>query len=199
MPSKAPNEKDLATFIEVRKDLHSLAKEGIIDIFYVDESGFSLTPNIAYGWMPIGVQWGIRSIKKKVMNVLGFLNPYNDALKVYPLPEKMYMDSVLFIKYVDDFVKGIKKETVLFLDRASWHTSALTVSKFAEWETQGLFIVFLPAYCPHYNLIETLWRKVKYEWLNMNDYRSVSKLKNKLKEIFKEYGNLFNIHFSMNF
>ena len=143
--------------------MHNLAKEGIIDMFYVDESGFSLTPNVSYAWTPIGTQWGIKSVKKRVMNVLGFLNPYNDALEVYLLPDKTYMDSVLFIKYVDDFVSRIKKETVLFLDRASWHTSTLTRSKFEEWEEQGLFIIFLPAYCPHYNLIETLWRKVKYE------------------------------------
>ena len=67
----------------MRKALHLLAKEGIIDIFYVDESGFSLTPNISYAWIPIGIQWGIKSIQKKVMNVLGFLNPYNDDFEGY--------------------------------------------------------------------------------------------------------------------
>lgn len=133
------------------------------------------------------------------MNGLGFLDPYNDKLSVYPLPKNVYMDSNLFIKYVDDFVTTIKKETVLILDRAPWHTSELTLSQISRWEEEGLHIVFLPAYCPHYNLIETLWRKVKYEWLSMEDYRSVSVLKKKLLQIFQEFGNLYNIKFSMNF
>lgn len=189
----------MKVFIDTRKDLHLLAKEGFIDLFYVDESGFSLTPNISYAWMPIGVQWVVKSIKKKVMNVLGFLNPYNNHLKVYSLPEKTYMDSTLFIKFIDDFVTDINKETVLILDRAPWHTSELTLSKIPEWEEQGLHLIFLPAYCPHYNLIETLWRKMKYEWIKIKDYRSVSSLKKKLKQIFKEYGDSYNIEFSMNF
>lgn len=165
----------------------------------MDESGFSLTPNLSYAWSPIGIQWGIKSIKKKVLNVLGFLNPQNDHLKIYPLQENLYMNSEIFIRLVDDFAAQIDKETVLVLDRAPWHTSELTLSKFMEWEEKGLHILFLPAYAPHYNLIETFWRKIKYEWLSINDYRSKTALKNKLKSIFQEYGNLYNIKFSMNF
>ncbi len=107
------------------------------------------------------------------------------------------MNSKIFIEKINDFISQIKKETVLVLDRAPWHTSEATLSMISEWESKGLFIIFLPAYCPHYNLIETLWRKMKYEWLNIKDYRSKNTLNKKLKEIFQEYGNLYNIEFSM--
>ena len=30
-----------------------------------------------------------------------------------------------------------------------------------------LFVCFLPTYSPELNMIEILWRKVKYEWLNL--------------------------------
>ena len=50
------------------------------------------------------------------------------------------MDSALFIKYINDFVTGINKETVLVLDRTPWHTSELTSSKILDWEDQGLHI-----------------------------------------------------------
>ena len=163
----------------------------------MDESVFSLTPNLSYAWQPIGVQWGIKSIKKRVQNVLGFLNPINNHLKTYNLAKNEYMNSDIFIAKMNDFASQIKKETVLVLDRASWHTSQKTLSMISEWEDKGLFIVFLPAYSPHYNLIETLWRKIKYEWLKIKDYRSENTLKKKLKEIFQEYGNLYNIDFSM--
>ncbi len=109
------------------------------------------------------------------------------------------MNSEIFIKFVDDFAANICKETVLVLDRAPWHTSQLTLAQIPRWSDQGLHLVFLPAYAPHYNLIETLWRKVKYEWLKIKDYRSKTALKKKLKTIFQEYGNQYNIKFSMNF
>ena len=95
------------------------------------------------------------------------------------------MNSEIFIAKINDFVAQIEKETVLVLDRAPWHTSAQTLSMISEWEAKGLFIIFLPAYAPHYNLIETLWRKVKYEWLHISDYRTKNTLKKKLIEIFK--------------
>ena len=133
-----------------------------------------------------------------MQNVLGFMNPINDHLKVYNLPQNAYMNSALFIKFMDDFVDGIIRETVVVIDRAPWHTSEETLSKIEEWESKGLFIVFLPAYAPHYNLIETLWRKIKHEWLAIKDYRSKTALKKKLKEIFTEFGNLYKINFSMN-
>lgn len=113
------------------------------------------------------------------------------------------MDSELFIQYMNDFATKITKETAVIVDRASWHTSALTLSMIETWSQQGLFIIFLPAYCPlpiaiGINLIETLWRKIKYEWFKMNDYRSENTLRKKLKTIFQQYGKEYNIKFSMN-
>jgi hypothetical protein len=43
------------------------------------------------------------------MNILGFLNPYNDALEIYLLLEKTSIDSVLFIKYADELNSILKK------------------------------------------------------------------------------------------
>ena len=83
-------------------------------------------------------------------------------------------------------------------DNASWHKSALTKSMFTQWQKKGLFIHFLPPRCPHLNLIETLWRKIKYEWLKTADFYSEKTMLKKLKRIFKNYGNDFCINFSMN-
>ena len=179
------------------KEILVFVNQGLVDMYFADESGFSLTPSISYAWQPIGVQWGIKSAKKKVLNALGFLNPINNALRVYSLPEKTYMNSALFIKYMDDFSTTLKRETVVVLDRAPWHTSEATLSRIEEWEEKGLFLIFLPAYAPHYNLIETLWRKIKHEWLAIKDYNSKTSLKKKLKTIFTEYGNEYEINFSM--
>ncbi|WP_368860940.1 transposase, partial [Desulforhabdus sp. TSK] len=41
---------------------------------------------------------------------------------------------------------------------------------------KNLYIKFLPTYSPELNLIEILWRKIKYEWLSFSAYLSFSLL-----------------------
>ncbi|MEQ9437750.1 MAG: transposase [Cyclobacteriaceae bacterium] len=58
---------------------------------------------------------------------------------------------------------------------------------------------FLPTYSPQLNLIEILWRKMKYEWLTAEDYASVSTLKEAIINIIKKYDDELCIEFSKNF
>ena len=109
------------------------------------------------------------------------------------------MNSERFIEYMNDFASKITRTTVIILDNASWHKSELTRSYFEQWEAKGLYLLYLPPRCPHFNKIETLWRKIKYEWLAIKDYRSDKTLEKKLKHIFKTYGENYSIDFSMNF
>lgn len=113
----------------------------------------------------------------------------------YNLPEKTNMNSELFIKYVNDFVSKLVQKTILIIDNASWHKSELTKSMFEQWEGKGLYILFLPPRSPHLNKIETLWRKIKYEWLTIRDYRSKNTLTKKIKTIFKKFGSEYDINF----
>lgn len=175
------------------------ASQGLIDVYFGDESGFSLEPYIPYCYQKKGTQYPIPSSKKKVVNVLGFLNPITDHLITYKVPEGKTMNSEVFVDLMDDFSEKIKQLTVVILDNASWHKSALTKSMFSKWQEKGLLIHFLPPRCPHLNLIETLWRKIKYEWLKTADFYSEKTMLKKLKHIFKTYGDQdFCINFSMN-
>ena len=65
-----------------------------------------------------------------------------------------------------------KKTTKLFLvmDNASIHTANKLQNKIEEWESLGLTIFFLPTYSPELNLIEIVWRRIKYKWLQSRDY-----------------------------
>ena len=131
--------------------------------------------------------------------VLGFLNPITDHLVTYSLGEKEKMDSAAFCKFMDDFSLQNDDLKVVILDNASYHKSAFTRAHFEQWQNRGLFLFFLPTGCPHLNLIETLWRKMKYEWLSVKDYYSDKTLKKKVRQILKSYGDdEYNIEFSMN-
>jgi len=140
----------------------------------------------------------IKSVKTKVMNVLGFLNPITHKLVTYPLEEKTTMNSEVFIKLMNDFAAKLTRQTVVILDNASWHKSEQTKTMFSTWQKQGLYIYFLPPRCPHLNLIETLWRKIKYEWLFNRDFYSKTTMEKKLRYIFKNFGSEYKIEFSMN-
>ena len=49
---------------------------------------------------------------------------------------------------------------VVVLDNASFHTAGVVVERESEWAARGLVLYRLPAYCPHLNLIEGVWRRL---------------------------------------
>lgn len=166
-----------------------------IDLRYGDESGFSLTPCVPYGWLPKGRQTAIRSEHKKVANVFGLMSPSQD-LCCYLTQGNINSDFI--IEAIDDFARTVNKPTVIVLDNATWHTSKKVKARAVEWERQGVFIFYLPTYSPHLNPIEILWRKMKYEWLRPKDYLSKQALSDAIIDILKGFGSNHKIRFSIN-
>ena len=75
------------------------------------------------------------------------------------------MNADLMIAFLDDLAGQITQKTVVVLDNATILHSNEFEGPILEWAEQHLHIFYLPTYSPHLNLIETLWRKIKYEWL----------------------------------
>jgi len=195
---KQPTAEEYAEALTRMRAFVHLAIEGYLDLYFGDESGFSLSPYIPYGWLPVGQQGKIASRREHIENVLGLLNPLNNHLIRYSAREQQNINTDFMTKCLDDFAGQLKGLTVLALDNAPWHTSKAFKQNLERWQEKGLFIFYLPRYSPHLNLVETLWRKIKYEWLRPGDYNSPSSLKKRLKEIFAEFGSKFQIEFSMN-
>jgi transposase len=87
----------------------------------------------------------------------------------------------------------------VIIDNAPWHTAQSVEDKISEWEDKGMFIFRLPTYSPHLNLIETLWRKMKLEWLKPDAYESKEELHQAINNILVNYNNdEFNIDFTIN-
>jgi len=53
----------------------------------------------------------------------------------------------------------------------------------------------LPGYSPHLNIIEILWRRMKYEWLKPSDYLSFESLTTAIKGILSKLGTEYGINF----
>jgi transposase len=97
---------------------------------------------------------------------------------------------------IDEFCKTIKKNTVLVMDNASIHTANKIQDKIKEWDSKGLKIFFLPTYSPQLNLIEILWRRIKYKWLQSHDYQDWKTFVTAVENLIKEFGQQYIINFA---
>jgi DDE superfamily endonuclease len=143
---------------------------GEIDLRYFDASGFCLMPYIPYAWQEKGQPLTVEiDAHSKRLNVLGFLNRQND-LATYTFEGRI--DSEVVIACSDDFCQDLHKKTVIVMDQTFIHTSQEVTAKTAAWKEQHLEIFYLPLYSPELNIIEILWRFMKYEWIGLWAYKS---------------------------
>lgn len=175
-------------------ELKQSEKEGQIDVVYFDESGFSLSPSMPYAYQNIGETLEIQVSKSKRLNVLGFLNTSKNNLESFCF--ECSIDSEIVITCFNEYIKIIENKTVVILDNASVHTSEDFQENIGKWEARGLFIKYLPKYSPELNLIEILWRIMKYNWLPLTSYISFSNLVIEVENILTNYGNEFIINFT---
>jgi transposase len=62
-------------------------------------------------------------------------------------------------------------------------------------EGKNVLIYFLPPYSPELNLIEILWRRIKYQWLDFDAYKSFQNLKESLNFVLNIFGGKYDIKF----
>lgn len=174
--------------------LHELEQRGELKVFYFDESGVSLTPVVPYAWQPINETLELPAFSHQRVNLLGFMNRANE---VYHTPVEGWVSSETVIAAMDEFIERLDSDvpTVVVLDNASIHTSAEVLAQRDRWLARGLILYYLPTYSPELNLIEILWRKLKYEWLPFSAYLSFSALKSAIAEVFDNIGEKYQITF----
>lgn len=163
-------------------------------MYYCDESGFSQEPSIPYAWQKRGAEIVLPAYQRsKRINILGL---YSIKSGFHFRQTEERMNSQQWINWIEEFSETITKETVLIVDNASIHKSRASKEKIKEWQKKGLYIRFLPAYSPELNLIEILWRFVKYLWLPFSAYLSFHSLKKSLLQILNSIGSKYSISFT---
>jgi transposase len=172
--------------------LKKLDEKGEIDLNYLDESGFCTIPSVPSGWQDIGEYIEIKSRKSSCLNVLGIMNRRNH-LETYISSQTINSDVV--ITCIDAFFPQVDKPTVIVVDQASIHTSDAIWQKLEEWKERNITIFELPTYSPELNLIEILWRFIKYEWLPLDAYKDWKTFVACLEKILREVGTNYVINF----
>lgn len=142
-------------------ELEALSRQGAIDIFYGDESGVSLLPNVPYAWQFWDEVVTLPSERGGHLNCFALLSRCN---RCFARATEGKVTAHWIAEQIEEFSQTLRCLTVVVLDNASVHKKAVT-EHLAAWEERGLFVWFLPTYSPHLNIVEILWRKLKYEWL----------------------------------
>ncbi len=173
-------------------EFKQLEDDGKIDLYYLDETGFCLIPSVPYGWQNIGEYLKLKSRRSRRLNVLGILNRKNH-LETYVSEQSINSDVV--IACLDTFFPTVDKPTVIVVDQSSIHTSDAIRDKIEEWTERGLIIFELPPYSPELNLIEILWRFIKYQWLKIDAYCSWDIFVGSVEKILREFGSNYVINF----
>jgi transposase len=173
--------------------LQYLEKSGFLELFYGDQSSFSMNPNVPYGWQEMNNYIKIVPTKETPINLFGLLST-SGHLEAYECNGSM--NSSAIIAFIDDFIATRTRRTAIVLDNAPIHKSHEFLEAIERWKEHDLNIFFLPTYSPHLNKIETLWRKMKGEWIKPQDYHNCDTLLAAVKNIICNYGLKFNINFS---
>lgn len=147
--------------------LELAAAAGEIDLFYLDESGFSL-------WMPVTYSYYFKGEQKRQeqtarkgsrLSILGILQPlvsFVYGLVVGSFTSKTYI--VMLDEQAQQAQQKLSQSSrirVIVQDNGPIHTSKAVRKKWPEWEDQGLYLFFLPKYCSEMNPIETEWHQLK--------------------------------------
>ncbi|MBA2692246.1 MAG: IS630 family transposase [Rubrobacter sp.] len=162
---------------------------------YLDESGFSLCLPPTCAWTRRGqahqhrvpTRWGSRGR----VNLVGTLclEGGSERLEYSMIDGPCRSGEV--VRYLDALAGEAGdsgKEVVVVLDNAPFHTAKAVKGKRPAWEAEGLRLLYLPAYCPHLNLVEGVWRRLKGFLMPRRFYDSVAQLKEAVLHALRLFG-----------
>lgn len=194
MLKKVPDAAEHDAKLKEILQLVSLEKQNFLKIYFADESGFNETPCVPYGWQHKDEPLSIPTSKGQRWNVFGIMSSDN---QLFHEKTKKSIKSDFVINAIDKFVESDLRapRSVIFIDNAKIHHSDAFKAKIPQWQAKGVEIFYLPTYSPHLNRIETLWRKIKYEWLLPQDFESWKAITQKIEYILDKFGTEFLIEF----
>jgi transposase len=172
--------------------LEEAARDGIIDLHFLDESGFAPSFPVSYTWARQGTRplLQYQAPQGKRVNVLGALAPLTRTPTcAYRLTTgKLTAAGMLDFLWTDlggmatplgmlpaDFVR--LRPLVVVLDNASAHVATQVQECRAALAAADIHLFYLPTYSPHLNRIEPLWHQIKYHDVQVRSYATLDTLR----------------------
>ncbi|AFZ54922.1 MAG: hypothetical protein Kow0091_25690 [Geminocystis sp.] len=164
-----------------RADLEMLeiaAALGEIDLLYGDESGFCCWSEATYSYYFCGEQKRQEQTKKrgKRLSIMGIWQPLAEFFYGLVVGSLKSEEFIVMMDQQAKIAQAQKRMRVVVLDNGSIHVSKKVKEKYQDWEAQGLYFFFLPAYCSQMNPIELEWQHLKEEELAGQMFESEKEL-----------------------
>jgi transposase len=194
--------RDAAAFTQAQRELCRLRQReqrGEIELYYGDEAGFSLQPEVPYAWQkPTARLSCLSGSHHRRQNVLGLLSCHGSFASYMTTST---ITTAMVVACIDRFVKRLRRRVrqrpvVIVLDNAPVHRGPLVEEYRARWRKRKVTIKYLPSYSPELNMIEILWRRIKYSWLPATAFDCWESLTASIEHILKNVGRLYQITFS---
>jgi len=178
--------------------LRRRARQGAIDLYYLDQAGFAPTLPTGYTWARVGVRKLVRyeAPERRRVNVVGALAPAAPGGPRLVFESRRRdqgrYDAVAHLRFVREGVAELPpaapadyrrcRPCVIVLDNYAVHHSQVVTAELPTLQAQGIEFYFLPSYSPELNAIEPLWRQVKYQDLPERSYSTAVALQTAVEE-----------------
>ena len=179
--------------VKILGELENLSEQQSIDLYYSDESKVSLQPCVPYGWQFPDEEVFMPTQKGEGLNCFALLKRDNECLIETTTKN---INSQFVFQRLEELSAKLKKLTVVVLDNARIHTSQIIKDRIEVWHRRGLYLFYLPRFSPHLNIVEILWRMLKYEWLSPSDYQAKENLFYQIRLALASVGQNLFIQFS---
>ena len=143
------------------------AAAGEIDLKYLDESGFCAWSEPTYTYYKRGEQKRLEQTKRRGrrLSIIGLFQ--HEISFVYGLVIGG-VDRKAYIKMMESEAQEAsqsKRIRVIVQDNGPIHRCHEVQQLWSKWESEGLYILFLPKYCSEMNPIELEWQHLKEDEL----------------------------------
>ena len=150
----------------------------MIDLLFLDESGFAPTLPTGYTWSRRGhrVVVPYEAPQGRRVNVVGALAPYDPAGPSLVFATRRKADGpydaaahLAFVRRIAGLppepaaAVGRARPCVVVLDNYAVHHAAAVKAAIPDLAAAGVSFCYLPPYSPELNPIEPVWRQVKYQ------------------------------------
>ena len=166
---------------------------GHIKLYYGDETRISTEGYVPYGWQFADENLGIEVTRGAALNVFGLLSRSNEL--IYQTTTQN-INANFIIEQLESLSWRITKPTVVVLDNASAHKARRLSQCIDCWQHRGLFLFYLPPYCPHLNIIERYWKELKEGCIRPEDYQSADTLFYSVDRALAATGQQIKINFA---
>ena len=140
---------------------------GVENIYFQDESGVDEYYTRRYGYAPTGqvINLEVSGKRYERQSIMAVRN--NEHKLVEPMIYQGTADSNTVYAYFKHLLPILKQGSIIVMDNASYHKSIHLQKLFLDHKVS---LVYLPAYSPDLNPIESLWGTIKQHLRNYYDY-----------------------------